>query len=354
MVKIKDHLEKLYRMSPEDKGSRAGCLRLDMNESVSGLPEDFARSVMGEVNTEFLAGYPEYSRLRSKIAAQDKLKPENICLSNGSDAAIKYIFDAYISPGDGVLLTDPTFAMYPVYCAMFNARPVTVEYNRDMTFPGESFTGKISSEIKMAVLVNPNNPTGALIGRDLLTHIIEKAAGERVLVIIDEAYFYFNGFSVIEKVNNYKNLIVLRTFSKFLGIASARLGYAAACCEIAEDLRKVKPTYDVNSLAVLLGEKILERPDIMQGMVADVKEGKDYLVRKLSAEGIEYRAGCANFVLIKCRNRAAEITEKLAERKILVGGGFKQDFLKDYIRITIGAEEIMEKFWDSFIKIWKS
>ena len=187
--------------------------------------------------------------------------------------------------------------------------------------------------------------------RSELIAIIKKASKESVLIIVDEAYFYFYHESVIKEIKNYKNLIVLRTFSKLFGLAAARLGYAAACPEIIENLNRVKPPYDVNGLAVLLAEKVLDNPSIIKNLVEAANEGRNYLTQKLSKENIEYKEGCTNFILIKCNNKVNGIIRALADKKILVSGGFKQNFLKEYIRVTIGSKAVMKQFWESFINI---
>ena len=298
MVQIKHHLRNLYRTKQIEK-SRRNSLRLDMNESVSGLPEDFVKKALNDVDPEFISIYPEYEKFQRRLAAHNNLDSANICLSNGSDAAIKYIYDAYISSGDKVLLTDPTFAMYPVYCRMFNAQVVNVSYKQDLSFSTDDFLDKISRDIKLAVIVNPNNPTGTAVEQDELIAVIEKAADSNVLIIIDEAYFYFYPKSVMKKVKIYENLIVLRTFSKLCGMASLRLGYAAACPEIIENLTKVKPTYDVNGLAVLLADRMLGNPRIIKNLMQETADGKKYLANKLSEKGISHREGCSNFILVK-------------------------------------------------------
>lgn len=351
MAKVKSHLKDLYRTNPDDK-NRSGCLRLDMNESVAGLPEDFVKNMLSGINSQYLASYPGYRKLEETIASHDKIWPENIMLANGSDAAIKYIFDAYISPGDKVLMTDPTFAMYPIYCNIFKAIPVQVEYNDDLSFPARRFLKAIGPDVRLAVLVNPNNPTGSVIDKDDILAMVKKAEKNGVLIIVDEAYFYFYPESVIGEIRKHKNLIVLRTFSKLCAIASARLGYAAADAAIIEGLRKVKPTYDVNGLAVLFAQKILSDPHLIKRLVKDVESGKRYLTRKLSGEKIRHVSGNANFVLIKCGDRASRIMDELSKEKILISGGFRQSFLKEYIRVTAGDEVSMKRFWSSFIKIW--
>jgi histidinol-phosphate aminotransferase len=236
---------------------------------------------------------------------------------------------------------------------MFNAKPVIVEYNPDLTFPKEDFVAKLSSSLKIAVIVNPNNPTGSILTRDEIINITELAAKKDVLIIIDEAYFYFYPRSIIDKIKTYNNLIVLRTFSKLCGMAGLRLGYAAACPEIIRDLRKVKPTFDVNSIAVLFAEELFDNPAVIKTMIEDFNTGRNYLVAKLRREGIDYRMGHANFLLISCGERVDEVIEKMQRKNILVSGGFKQEFLKEYIRVTVGNKAVMEIFWNNFIKIWK-
>lgn len=353
MPQLKDHLNALYRVNLDGR-SREGYMRLDMNEAVPGLPEEFVKDALSGIDCEFLATYPEYGSLLSKIALHNDIGADNICLSNGSDAAIKYIFDAYISPGDRVLMTNPTFAMYPVYCRMFNAPEVVVEYWDDLSFPATEFKKKLSDGIKLAVLVNPNNPTGSVLGEEVLTRIMEEAESNDVLLVVDEAYFYFYPRTVISRITGFKNLIVLRTFSKLCAIAALRLGYAAACPEIITNLKRVKPTFDVNALAVRVAERLLDEPDIMNSLIGSMEDGKRHLLKRLTAEGFECRGGHANFVLINCSGRVHEVMSALEHKKILVGGGFSQAFLKNYIRVTVGNKEMMEVFCRTFLDIWKS
>lgn len=347
----KAHLKDLVRVDTNSK-ARAGYLRLDMNESVSGLPKKFVKETIGSIDSDYMARYPGYSNLIIKIARSDRIGPGNICVSNGSDAAIKYIFDAYISPGDKILLTDPAFAMYPVYCDMFQARKKVVSY-KDLRFPAREFIAAISKDVKMVVLVNPNNPTGSVAEERAIDDIIKKSARCGALVVIDEAYSCFYPKTVIKKVMERNNLIVLRTFSKAYAVAGLRLGYAAACPGIIKNLKKVKPTYDVNGIAVRFAERLLDNPNIVRNMVRRTAEGKEYLTGKLSGEGMSHIKGHANFVLVKCGERVNEIANRLAKKKILVGYGFKQGCLKDCIRVTAGDMKVMGQFWEVFIKIWK-
>jgi histidinol-phosphate aminotransferase len=324
-----------------------------MNESVSGLPAGFVKETLAKITPDCLAMYPEYRALERAIARHDGVRPGNICLSNGSDAAIKYIFDAYISPGDRVLLTDPTFAMYPVYCKMFRAKPVIVDYSGSFDFPYEKFINKLVPGLKMAVLVNPNNPTGSVIAPSKLRQIIKKAKMAGVILVIDEAYFYFYPHSAVKFVKKYDNLIVLRTFSKLCALACLRVGYAVANPGLIDAMNKVKPTFDVNGLGVIFAEKLMANPRVIRKMIAEVVRGKKFLMEQLADEGIRYRGGNANFVLINCAGIKEHIAGALKRKGILVSGGFKQPLLKDYIRVTVGNISDMKFFWGQFRHIWR-
>lgn len=351
MIKTKEHLMDIHRVDG-GKQSRKDYLRLDMNENPSGLPADFIRETLSSVDANYLSTYPEYAVLQERIARHNNLESGNICLANGSDGAIKYIFETFIEPGDRVLLTDPTFAMYPIYCRMFKAEPVLVSYDADFLLPLDRFIDELSGNIKMAVIVNPNNPTGSALTKEQMALLLETAQKYNVLLVIDEAYFYYYKDTVITDIKKYDNLIVLRTFSKLCGIAALRIGYAAASVEIAQQLRIVRPTYDVNGMAVLFAIKLLDHPEVITRMTEEVNRGRKFLVAKLKENNIPYVNGLANFVLVHCGKRAEEVKEKLKLKNILIGGPFQPDFLKDYLRVSLGNESLMSQFFESFLAIW--
>jgi histidinol-phosphate aminotransferase len=350
MIEARSHLRGIVRRSPVN-GSRRGCLRLDLNENPDGLPEEFVRSVLKKVDGGYLSTYPEYDGVIYKIAEHNGLKPENICLANGSDGVIRYIFDAFVDPGNEILLTEPTFAMYPVYCKLFQANVHWISYNTDFTFPLDLFLEAVERRPKLAVMVNPNNPTGVAVSKTDLVCILEKCAEYNVIFVVDEAYFYYFDETVIKLVEKYPNLIVLRTFSKLCAMAALRIGYAAASPSIIESLRKVKSTFDVNGLAVMFVEKLLDNGYVIEYLISQVNEGKRFLLNKLTDTQISYRDGMANFVLIKCPDMTEDIVLQLAERNILVAAGFQQEIMKDYLRVTVGSVKIMTEFWAEFQQI---
>ena len=349
MLQAKKHLLGLYRSKLREK--RQGMLRLDMNEGIPGLPQDFVNNILSRITNKDISIYPEYASLEKKIGFHNNFKTENVLLSNGSDAAIKYIFDAFVSSGEKIVYTDPTFAMYPVYCSIFRARAQAVPYGPDFAFPTRDFFDAIKKGCRMAIVVNPNNPTGSVISRVELKEIASFCFKSDILLIIDEAYFYFYPETAADMAKRYKNICILRTFSKLCGMAGLRLGFCLADRKIIDSLRKVKPAFDVNSIAVMFAEALLDSPKIIPMLIKQAKEGKEYLVSELVRHNIEFRPCQGNFVLIKCPGKIEKIASKLKDKNVLVGSEFKQYFLKDYIRVTVGAIPEMKRFFRIFKEI---
>ena len=348
MPQPKKHLIDLYR-GVDHSCSRRDFLRLDMNESVEGLPESFIREVLDNIRPEEIASYPEYEEITAMIAASMGLSQENVLVTNGSDAAIKHLFEAYVEVGDNILFTDPTFAMYPVYSKIVCARGVAVPYSDAFSFPFAAFSKIIESHRpRLAVVVNPNNPTGSMVDQAAIRTLAQVCHKQGSLLVVDEAYFHYLEETAVALISEFDNVAILRTFSKLGGLAGLRIGYALSHANVISAMDKVKSTFDVNCLAVAMAKELVARPEILQTQLTAVAEGKKWLIEKLEDRGISYVAGHANFVLIDCGERCLDIAEALKRDNILVGAGFKQPFLKKCLRVTLAGPEVMKRFWDVF------
>ncbi|GAB6037204.1 histidinol-phosphate transaminase [Fundidesulfovibrio butyratiphilus] len=347
MPQCKPHLADVHRHGSGE--SREGFLRLDMNENPDGLPADFVREVLGRVTPEFLASYPEYAPLKEALARAEGIAPECLCLSGGSDGAIKLLFEAFVRPGDSVLLTDPTFAMYPVYADLFQAQTRRVAYDETLRFPLESFLAQIDETVRMGVLVNPNNPTGRAFTPQEVERTVAALARVDALAVMDEAYFQYHGQTALPLLARYPNLVVLRTFSKLCGMAALRLGYVAASAEVAHALRTIRSSFEVNALGVLFAQELLRRPDILDEEMRLFRQGKDLLLETLGKAGADVIPGEANFVLVRCPGGAKAAQDHLRANGILVAGGFSHPALTDRIRVTVGKPDTMRRFLNVFL-----
>ena len=259
-------------------------LWLDKNENTD--PEFLA--VTSKVMVEVLTGpdrhvictYPESASLYSKLAAFVGVGPGNLTLAPGSDGVIRSVFEAFVNPGDTVVYTQPTFAMYPVYSLMYGARAVPLPYRRTPAGPRldvEEVLAAIDSERpKLLCIPNPDSPTGTVFDPIELRTIVGACGESGALALVDEAYHPFYPHSASSWVGECPHLIVARTFAKAWGLAGLRIGYAVAHSTIASLLHKVRPMYEVNTVAVAVVERLLDAGDEMLASVARLNLGRDY------------------------------------------------------------------------------
>lgn len=355
MIKPKPVFENIHR-TPVDYNVRLDRIRLDKNEHVGGIDERHFKKMLELLKPAAVEAYPEVGILYNAISKWLKRPVEKILLANGSDAAIKAIFEVYVSPGDEVLMQAPTYAMYPIYTEIFGGKAVEAGYDRELRLDVGELLEKIGPKTKLVVIANPNSPTGAILNRSQIESIIEKAARFDSLVLVDEAYHWFHDETFIDDIGRFDNLVVTRTFSKACGLASLRLGFATADAEIIKNLYKMKPVYEVNGVAVLFGKYVIEHEDIIHDYVKKVREGRDYLKKSLAALGFRPFETHSNFMVARYPKPESikGIVAACEAENIIIKGSYPGTPLEDCIRITLGPVEYMKKAAACIEKFLKS
>jgi histidinol-phosphate aminotransferase len=342
MIHPKKHLQGIYRSDPE-QFDRTQYLRLDKNEDLCGLPEDLVKKCLSRITPDDLSAYPQTYLLYDILSRYLSVSQEKILITAGSDAAIKNTFEVFVSPGDGVIIPDPTYAMYEVYADLFNANLTKVPYTNDLSFSVKDMITVISDSTKLVALANPNSPTGTIVSRNDIIELIEYCCTRDVLVLIDEAYYPFYPHTVIDLIDKYPNLIVTRTFSKAFGLAALRLGYLVANPEIIRYLRIFRPIYETHGLAVSLGCAVLESPDFVEENVRETLHGRQYLIEQMKRLGFIPYPSYSNFVNIKVdKTIRDQLITHLNQNGILIKAGADHPALRDCIRITVGPKRKME------------
>jgi len=350
MSRPKSHLSGIYR-PPPDKRDRLGFLRLDKNEDVAGLPQEFIQKVLSQVTPDFLSSYPHTYKLYEALSRHLSIGEDHLLVTAGSDAAIKTAFETYVGPGDEVIIPDPTFAMFEVYAHLFNANLIKIGYLPDLTLPIEEILETITKKTKLICLPNPNSPTGTIVKKEDLLTLLKKAGDSEASVLVDEAYFPFHPETAIDLIDEYPNLMVTRTFSKAFGLASIRLGFTAAQPETIKNLTKFRPMYEVNSFAVLLGTELLKHPELMEKKLREVEEGKKYIEAEMKHRGYKTHQTHTNFIHIEVgEEKVKPLMEHMQEAGILVRTCPTHETLKRCIRITLGPVPLMAKAVDAITK----
>ncbi len=362
-----------------DQG-RFGYLRLDMNENPGGLPRKLVEAVKRELTPEYLAMYPEESRTKRLLAeylsgtltgagtgrmpaeAGTGREPDtslsgalpvterNLCLTNGSDMAIRYLYEIFAEPGSAVVTVAPSFEMYRIYSLIFGLQHRPVTLGEGFSIPVERILAAIGDDTDIVVLLNPNNPVGRAYTEDEFAQIVQRAAEVGALVIVDEAYHYFYRRTFLGRALQKDNVVVLRTFSKLLSLAGCRMGYMVANPQIIEYVNHVRPSFEVNAVALKFAEKLLADPSVIDGLQAEADRGKAYLCEKLRAHDYEMMVQEGNFVFVKPKYVTAdEAARRLkTETKVLVKT-YGAPLLKPYMRVSTGAEQYMRRFVEALL-----
>ncbi len=331
---------------------RYGKLRYDMNENPEGLPKEFVDSVLREITPEFLAIYPEPDKFLHKYAEFVETKFENLICTNGSDMAIRYLLETFGEVGKEVVTVAPSFEMYWVNCNILGYKHVSVPYGSDLTLKAEKIVSAITENTRVVVLLNPNNPIGNVYSVEEFETVRKRAEEVGALVIVDEAYHYFYSKTFLKEAIVAPNVVVLRTFSKLMSLAAVRLGVIIGNPKLIGYVRNARLTFDVNSIALLFAERLMERPDIIEKLIHAQQEGKDWLIGELSKSGYWCRDCVGNFIFIKPRHDAHEVTKRLEDMNVLVHP-YGNPLLKEYIRVSTGSKAAMTKFWEAFKEVDK-
>ena len=317
---------------------------LDKNENLDPQLMALTHRLLASIPREVLATYPEAGELYRKLAHWVGVSPESLLLTPGSDGAIRLAFEAVIEPGDEVIHTVPTFAMYPVYCQMFGARVRAIDYapsdHGPLLSPAAILDAVREFSPKLLCLPNPDSPTGTSVAPDVLRGILTACEAAGTLLLVDEAYHPFHQQSVTSWTQNSQNLVVARTFAKAWGVAGLRIGYAVANPRTIALLHKLRPMYETSTLAIEFMCRMLDHvPEMMQS-VAAINDGKLVFETRMQSLGFRALQTGGNFTHIAFGGRGPAIHAALSG-KVLYRAAFDHRCLAGYSRFSAAPTPIM-------------
>jgi histidinol-phosphate aminotransferase len=286
-------------------------LWLDKNENVDPDLARIVREVVRNIPPEAYWTYPDTARLYRKLAMVAAAQPANLILAAGSDGIIRSIFEAYISPGDVVIHTEPTFAMYGVYAQMYGAKMMPIHYVASQAGPklplDELLAAIRTTRPRLVCLPNPDSPTGTLVEPAELRTIIEAAGEAGAVILIDEAYYPFHRDTAAPWIAEYPHLAIARSTGKAWGMAGLRVGYGIAAPDVAMALHKVRPMYEISTVAAWAFDGMLDHVDDVMASVHRLNDGKRIFLDAMDDLGLRTLRGAGNFLHVAFGNGAAEI-----------------------------------------------
>jgi histidinol-phosphate aminotransferase len=326
--------------------SRFDYLRLEKNERVSPLHQELFEQIRQELRHEHLTAYPEVYTLYGNISDYVGCNEDKIVITAGADGGIKNCFDLFVQPGDKVITLNPTFAMVDVYCKLFDACQISIEYDSNLKLNEDKLEESIDESVSLIIIANPNSPTGNTLSKKRLTRIIEKSAEYSVPVLIDEAYHGFCRHTFVEQTNHFPNLIISRTFSKAMGLAGCRIGFLVSSADLASQLYKFRPMYEVNSFGILAASKVLEKYEYVRAYCDEVEKSKQQMSLEAKKLKIPYISTETNFLHFDFAEHKEQVKNNLLSQDILVEGEMNIPGLEKYLRITIGPLSFMQPVFD--------
>ncbi|GBD89766.1 histidinol-phosphate aminotransferase [bacterium BMS3Abin04] len=319
---------------------------LDANENSLG-------STITDAQNLKLNRYPDpaQNQVREKLAKYLNIDKEKLFLGVGSDEIIDLLIRIFCNPGeDSVLITEPTYGMYRVACNINDVKVLSVPLNRNFQINVKNTLKKVQKNTKIIFLCSPNNPTGNLLNKKNVLKIVRNFNG---IVVIDEAYIDFcEDHSYINSVKKYKNLVIMRTFSKAWGLAGIRAGYSIADKFITDLLFKIKAPYNLNKLTANAILEALSKVKQKNNFVRKLNLEKDKLIKQLKEIKHVKKVfpSDANFILFKVK-KAKDVYVKLASEGIIIRDRSDQPGLEDCLRVSISTEKENNNFIKKLKKV---
>ncbi|MBI3172247.1 MAG: histidinol-phosphate transaminase [Chloroflexi bacterium] len=363
-MKIRTHLESLPPYTPiepfEVLSARIGrepaqIVKLDANENPYG-PLPAVREALGNMEFPHIYPDPESRALRQALEGFTGVPAEYLLAGAGADELIDLLMRVLLDPGEGILSCPPTFGMYPFDAELNAARCIEIPRRADFSLNVEGIRAAVETyQPKILFVTSPNNPDGSMIEPAVLDELLALPT----LVVLDEAYIEFAGdnlgasLSRIREVPQRENLVVLRTFSKWAGLAGLRIGYGAFPKWLMPTLWKSKQPYNVNVAASVAAQVSLAHVDELKKSVEKLKQERARMMSVL--QEIAYLKPYptqSNFILCQVSGcDAAELKSRLVQEYGVFIRYFNKPGLRDHIRISVGRPQDTDALIDALRKL---
>lgn len=337
---------------PGEQVDKPNILKLNTNENPYPPSPKVTAAISAAIGSD-LRRYPSptMDTLRTSIANMHGLKQENVFIGNGSDEVLAFSFMAFFEPGQRVRFPDITYSFYPVYAKVFDIDYELVALRDDFTVDVE---GLFASEGGV-IFPNPNAPTSIYLGLDEIERVL--AANPEKIVIVDEAYVDFAPASAVSLVGKYDNLLVIQTLSKSRALAGLRVGFAIGHPALIQALIRMKDSfnsYPIDRLALAGAEAAIKDVAHFNETTTKIIATREWTTEKLVELGFDVIPSATNFVFATHAAYDAEkIYEALREDDILIRY-FNQARISDYLRISIGTDDEMQRFFEALDTIIKN
>ena len=315
-------------------------VKLNQNENPFDFPADLKEEVFRRFREYPWSRYPDFvpDSLRQALAEFTGWSKDGILVGNGSNELLQSVLMTLVDHGSTVAIPLPTFTVYRLLATVLGANITDIPLNADMSYNVDVILKKaVESRAGIVVINNPNNPTGSAINEAGLRRILE---GYQGFVLLDEAYYEFGGYTGFDLLKEFPRLLITRTFSKAMGMASLRLGYMMTHPLLAEQISKAKLPYNVNQFSLIAAEVALENIERFRPAIETLLCEKEKLWKEFGEiPGLKVYPSNANFFLVEVPVSPRAVFDALYAKGILVRDVSSYPTLSRCLRISIGTPQ---------------
>lgn len=345
------NVRKVVPYTPGEQPKCSGIIKLNTNENPYP-PSPRVREVLDNYDCGKMRLYPDPDStvLVEAIAERYNVKPSQVFAGVGSDDVISVAFMTFFNSDKPVLFPDITYSFYDVWADVYRIPYVQKPLTEDFRINADDY----KCENGGIIFPNPNAPTGCEESLEMIEDILK--ANPDSVVMIDEAYVDFGAKSALSLIDKYENLLVIQTFSKSRSMAGMRIGYAIGSEKLIRYMNDVKfsiNSYTMTPITQLCGAEAVRDEQYFQDTVNKITETREYSKKKLAELGFTFPDSRSNFIFASHKEKAAaEIFAALKEKKIFVRF-WNKPRISNYLRITIGTREEMDKLFSALEDILK-
>jgi histidinol-phosphate aminotransferase len=331
-----------------------GSVKLASNENPVGPSPMALRAIIDTLMNSNLSisinRYPDGSGywLKKQLSERLSVSEDEIILGNGSNELIDIAVRTFLRPGDEAVMAYPSFVVFSMSVQAAGAKPVQVQL-KNYTHDFEAMADAVTSRTRMIFIANPNNPTGTINKKDEFDCLVDRLP-EGIMVIADEAYYeYVIDPDYADSMKHFRtgrDILILRTFSKIYGLAGLRIGYGIAKKDITQEMNKLRPPFNTNTLAQTAAIHALKDDAHVRYSQEINEEGKIYLYREFKSLNIEYVPTEANFIYILLERDSNMFYNEMLKQGVIVRPVGPKE-----IRATIGLHEENERFIKAIKKV---
>lgn len=322
--------------------ARRASVKINQNENPWDLPEALKRRVVEQALARPWSRYPDFdpSELRARLGRFAGWRADGVLAGNGSNELIEALLLVTVGTGTRVVIPQPTFTLYALFTALLGGEAVSVPLGPDFEYDaGALLRARRASGAGVTIVCSPNNPTGGVLARDDLRRLCDDGDG---LVVVDEAYHEFSGASAVPLLGRHENLVVLRTFSKAMGMAGLRVGYLLAAPALVREIDKARLPYNLNFFSQAAALAALDEHALLAERVARLVALREALSAELArVPGVRrVYPSQANFILFELEQAAPRaVFEAVYRRDVLVRDVSGYPRLERCLRVSVGSED---------------